>query len=245
MTNTNNEMNKDKINKNSKIFMLDNLDSFTYNLVDEFQVLGFDPIIYRNTLSADFILQKIAEYTENEDCQVIIVLSPGPGSPSEAGCLMELISKAAGKYPMLGICLGHQALIQYYGGTIARAPEIVHGKSSDITHNEQGAFTNISNPLPVARYHSLVATAMPEQLELIAYVNYVNIDNGEITKLPMAIEYQQDAILGFQFHPESILTTYGSTLLAQSLRQLSTLASAKNMLSGQAKTEKILQGKSS
>ena len=218
--------------------MIDNLDSFTYNLVDEFQVLGFDPIIYRNTLSADFILQKIAEYATKEDVQIIIVLSPGPGTPSEAGCLMELISKAAGHYPMLGICLGHQALIQYYGGTIERAPEIVHGKSSDITHLAQGAFANINNPLPVARYHSLVATKMPEQLETIAYVNYVNIDDGEVTQLPMAIEHKDEAALGFQFHPESILTTYGSTLLAQSLTHLTALASNKVM-----PTENCLQGK--
>jgi anthranilate synthase component 2 len=149
---------------------------------------------------------------------------------------MELISKAAGKYPMLGICLGHQALIQYYGGTIERAPEIVHGKSSDITHLAQGAFANISNPLPVARYHSLVATKMPEQLETIAYVNYVNIDDSEVTQLPMAIEHKKEAALGFQFHPESILTTYGSTLLAQSLTHLAALANAMP-------TENLLQGK--
>jgi len=196
---------------NTKIFMLDNLDSFTYNLVDEFHVLGFEPVVYRNTLSADFILQQMQE-CEHE---VILVLSPGPGNPSNAGCLMELIEKAAGRFPILGICLGHQALIQHYGGVIGRAPEIVHGKASNIIHSASGAFSDIGNPLPVARYHSLVATEMPEQLEVTAYC-----ESADNQHLPMAIEHGQDAVLGFQFHPESILTTYGSNLLAQSINHL-------------------------
>ncbi|XQW83701.1 aminodeoxychorismate/anthranilate synthase component II [Thalassotalea piscium] len=197
----------------AKIFMLDNLDSFTYNLVDEFQCLGFDPVIYRNTLSADFILAQIEQCTD----PVLIVLSPGPGEPSKAGCLMELIAQTAGKYPILGICLGHQALIEYYGGVIGRAPEIVHGKASNISHSGQDAFANIINPLPVARYHSLVATKMPECLSLIAQFT---TDKNDI--LPMAITHEKDNVLGFQFHPESILTTYGSTLLAQSIEHLIT-----------------------
>lgn len=189
-----------------KIFMLDNLDSFTYNLVDEFYNLGFELVIYRNTLSADFIVEQI----EAEPGDVLIVLSPGPGNPTDAGCLMDLIAQTAGKYPILGICLGHQALVQHYGGVVARAPEIVHGKSSNISHTAEGAFAGIQNPLPVARYHSLVAATMPEGLDCIAQVN----------DLPMAIEHKTDAALGFQFHPESILTTYGSHLLAQSIEHL-------------------------
>ena len=207
----------------AKIFMLDNLDSFTYNLVDELQCLGFDPVIYRNTLSADFILAQI------EQCQtpVMLVLSPGPGEPSKAGCLMELIAKTAGKYPILGICLGHQALIEHYGGVIGRAPEIVHGKASSITHSGKTAFANIINPLPVARYHSLVATQMPACLSLIAHFE---TDQNEL--LPMAIAHEQDNVLGFQFHPESILTTYGSTLLAQSIDHLIVNHLIANNLSG-------------
>lgn len=200
-----------------KIFMLDNLDSFTYNLVDEFYSLGFDLVIYRNTLSADFIVEQI----EAHQGDVLIVLSPGPGNPSEAGCLMALIEKTAGKYPILGICLGHQALVQHYGGIVDRAPEIVHGKSSNMTHTGKGAFAGISNPLPVARYHSLVAATMPDCLDCIAQVN----------NLPMAIEHTADAALGFQFHPESILTTYGSHLLAQSIEHLLALHSHKHALS--------------
>lgn len=217
-----------------KIIVLDNLDSFTYNLVDEFQCLGFDPVIYRNTLSADFILAQIAELTEKSNEQILLVLSPGPGDPSHAGCLMELIEKTVGRYPILGICLGHQALIQHYGGIIGRAPEIVHGKSSAISHNQSGAFASINNPLPVARYHSLVATSMPEQLDMIAFFDNSSFQstdsqnpeqkNNTSNKLAMAIERQQDAVLGFQFHPESILTTYGSTLLAQSIEHLRSCA---------------------
>lgn len=194
-----------------KIFMLDNLDSFTYNLVDEFQCLGFDPTIYRNTLSADFIFQQMQQCNE----PVLLVLSPGPGEPSKAGCLMELITKCAGKYPILGICLGHQALVEHYGGKVSRAPEIVHGKASSISHRQCGVFENISQPLPVARYHSLVASQVPSALDIIA-----EYETSTQVSLPMAIEHKQDAALGFQFHPESILTTYGGTLLAQTIDYL-------------------------
>ena len=196
-----------------KIVMLDNLDSFTYNLVDEFKILGIEPIIYRNTLSADFILRQIQAIK----APVLLVLSPGPGNPDNAGCLMALIEKSVGIYPILGICLGHQALVQYYGGTIGRAPEIVHGKSSPVSHNGNGVFNNIINPLPVARYHSLVATKMPDTLEMIA-----SFTTNEGVTLPMAVQHHQDGVIGFQFHPESILTTYGSNLLTQSIRHLMT-----------------------
>lgn len=216
------------------IVMLDNLDSFTYNLVDEFKCLGYEPTIYRNTLSAEFVIDKITQLNEENPAGVIIVLSPGPGDPTHAGCLMELITHCVGKYPILGICLGHQALIQHYGGVIGRAPTIVHGKSSNIVHDAKGCFNNIAMPLPVARYHSLVATTMPDTLEMIAYYDTTSEDTGEYTYrstdknnenyLSMAIQSSKDAVLGFQFHPESILTTYGSTLLAQGLTHLSELA---------------------
>jgi len=205
-----------------EIVMLDNLDSFTYNLVDEFRCLGYQLTIYRNTLSADFIFNKLQEKQQNNSAGVILVLSPGPGDPTHAGCLMPLLTLCAGQFPILGICLGHQALIQHYGGVIARAPEVVHGKSSNITHNELGAFNNIASPLPVARYHSLMASKMPQQLTMTAHVS-LSLDNKDII-LPMAIEHSSDASIGFQFHPESILTTFGTNLLAQSLRHLTALA---------------------
>lgn len=191
--------------------MLDNVDSFTYNLVDEFHVLGFEPVIYRNTLPADFILAQMEACTD----QVLLVLSPGPGSPKNAGCLMELLDKAVGKYPILGICLGHQALIEHYGGKVGRAPEIVHGKSANVKHSATGAFKNIEQPLPVARYHSLVGLEIPEALTVIAEVETTTGDT-----LTMAVEHLSERVMGFQFHPESILTTYGSTLLEQSIRCL-------------------------
>ena len=209
---------------NTKIVMLDNLDSFTYNLVDEFQTLGFEPVVYRNTISADFIVAQIREIQQTLNQQVLLVLSPGPGDPSHAGCLMELIEKTVGITPILGICLGHQAIIQHFGGIIDRAPEIVHGKSSPIEHNQKGAFNRIVNPLPVARYHSLVATKMPSNLAMTAHFT---TEQG--VQLPMAIEHQQAAIIGFQFHPESILTTYGSNLLAQSIEHLLSLNAQGNI----------------
>lgn len=205
-----------------KIIMLDNQDSFTYNLVDEFKCLGYEPLIYRNTLPVDYILEQVEnEYKKNPQ-GIIIVLSPGPGDPEHAGCLMELIANTVGKHPILGICLGHQALIQHYGGVIGRAPEIVHGKSSNVRHTGEGAFLTIANPLPVARYHSLVATQMPSSVDMIAQYT---TDEGVV--LPMAVHHSQDAAIGFQFHPESILTTYGSHLLAQSLEHLTALHQQK------------------
>ncbi|MCP4985380.1 MAG: aminodeoxychorismate/anthranilate synthase component II [Colwellia sp.] len=202
----------------TKLFMLDNLDSFTYNLVDEFQCLGFEPSVYRNTLSANFIFEKMLAHTKDTSEPVLLVLSPGPGEPSKAGCLMALIQKCAGRIPMLGICLGHQALIEHYGGQVERADEIVHGKASNITHTGTGAFDNIQTPLPVARYHSLVGTNIPEELDVIADYNGIC----------MAVSSDTDAILAFQFHPESILTTFGATLLAQSIQHLLNLAPALN-----------------
>ena len=202
----------------TKLFMLDNLDSFTYNLVDEFQCLGFEPTIYRNTLSAEFIFKKMLEHTKETGENIILVLSPGPGDPSHAGCLMELITLCAGKMPMLGICLGHQALIEHYGGSVDRAEEIVHGKASAVNHCESGPFVNIQNPLPVARYHSLVGKNVPKTLSVIADFN----------DMPMAICHEDDAVLAYQFHPESILTTFGTTLLAQSFDYLLALSERLN-----------------
>lgn len=189
-----------------KIYLLDNFDSFTYNLVDQFRSLGYEVIIYRNDVDADFIAGKLL----NETTPAALVLSPGPGAPHEAGSLMTLISKVAGKVPMLGICLGHQALVEHYGGKVERAQQVVHGKASPTIHNGQDIFADLPSPLPVARYHSLVATHVPACLEVIATTE----------DMPMAIIHRQDKAVGFQFHPESILTTLGSQLLVQSLEYL-------------------------
>ena len=189
-----------------KIYLLDNFDSFTYNLVDQFRSLGCEVVIYRNDVSADYVAEKLI----NETGKTALVLSPGPGAPHEAGCMMELIGKVAGKVPMLGICLGHQAMVEYYGGKVERAPFVVHGKASPTFHNGQGVFANLPSPLPVARYHSLVATKVPDCLDVIATTD----------DMPMAVLHPQHQAMGFQFHPESILTTLGSQLLTQTLAYL-------------------------
>lgn len=189
-----------------KIYFLDNFDSFSYNLVDELSMLGCQLVVYRNNISAQSIFDKMCQ----ETVPVLLVLSPGPGAPSDAGCLMELIALCKGRFPMLGICLGQQALTQSYGGVIGHAGETVHGKSSIITLTEHPVFAGMGDKMPVARYHSLMATKVPDDVEVIAC--YENI--------PMAIYHQQDNALGYQFHPESILTPNGALLLQQSIEFL-------------------------
>ncbi|HCV02844.1 MAG TPA: anthranilate synthase component II [Pseudoalteromonas sp.] len=189
-----------------KIYFLDNFDSFSYNLVDELSMLGCQLVVYRNNISAQSIFEKMCQ----ETVPVLLVLSPGPGAPSDAGCLMELIELCKGRFPMLGICLGQQALTQSYGGVISHAGETVHGKSSIITLTEHPVFAGMGDKMPVARYHSLMATKVPDDVEVIAC--YENI--------PMAIYHQQDNALGYQFHPESILTPNGALLLQQSIEFL-------------------------
>jgi anthranilate synthase component II len=139
-------------------------------------------------------------------------LSPGPGTPSAAGCLMELIALCKGHFPMLGICLGQQALTQSYGGVIGHAGETVHGKSSIIELAEHRVFAGMGRSMPVARYHSLMATKVPDSLAVIA----------QYQTIPMAIYHQQHKVLGYQFHPESILTPNGALLLQQSIAYLTT-----------------------
>ena len=183
-----------------RVFLLDNFDSFTYNLVDQFRVMGAQVTVYRNDIDPQFIINQMA----NSDLAPVLVLSPGPGSPSDAGCLVELIKLSIGKVPMLGICLGHQAIIEAFGGTI--------GLASNIHHDDKGPFAGLVNPMPVARYHSLMAHKIPSTLEAIAHVD----------DIVMAVIDQSQQIIGFQFHPESILTPGGETLLAKSLMMLTT-----------------------
>lgn len=190
----------------SIIYLLDNIDSFTYNLVDEFAQLGYPLKLYRNTVPAEFIFNKMQQEQE----PVLLVLSPGPGAPSEAGSMPELLKLCAGRFPVLGICLGHQAIVEHYGGKVGRAGETVHGKTSSIHLNLHPVFEGLPNPFPVARYHSLMATDLPDALQNIASYKHI----------PMAVINEQDRMLGFQFHPESILTTLGKPLLDQSIRYL-------------------------
>ncbi|AWL11721.1 Anthranilate synthase [Saliniradius amylolyticus] len=189
-----------------RIILVDNFDSFTYNLVDEMRCMGFELTVYRNQQSADFILKQL----ERSPTPPLLMLSPGPGAPADAGCVPELLNKVAGRFPVLGICLGHQAIVEHFGGTVGRADTVMHGKSSAIEHCGDKMFSDLPNPLPVARYHSLVAHSVPDSLDVLA----------EFNQLPMAVYHQEQQMLGFQFHPESILTSLGSQLLTQSIHFL-------------------------
>lgn len=184
------------------ILLLDNIDSFTYNLVDQLRSSGHRVVIYRNQIPADVIISKLAEM-ENP----VLMLSPGPGTPSEAGCMPELLTKLRGKLPIIGICLGHQAIVETYSGHVGQAGEILHGKASQVEHDGEGMFAGLPSPLPVARYHSLVGSQIPEGLTV----------NATFNGMVMAVRQDEDRVCGFQFHPESILTTQGARLLEQTL----------------------------
>ena len=186
----------------ANIVFIDNFDSFTYNLVDQFRSLGHQVTIYRNHIAADTI-QNAVEALE----QRVIVLSPGPGAPSEAGVMPEILKRLKGKVPMIGICLGHQAIVEAYGGTVAGAGEIVHGKVSMMEHQNHALYQGLPSPLAIARYHSLVATHVSEELTVTA----------EVDGLVMSVVHEQDKVCGFQFHPESIMTTQGATLLENAI----------------------------
>lgn len=186
----------------ANIVFVDNFDSFTYNLVDQFRSLGHSVTIYRNNIPAESIEQAVNEL-ENP----VVLLSPGPGVPSEAGSMPELIQRIKGKVPMIGVCLGHQAIVEAYGGTVAGAGEIIHGKVSMMEHQNHATYANLPSPLAIARYHSLVATKVPEELTVTA----------EVDGLTMSVVHERDKVCGFQFHPESIMTTYGATLLANAI----------------------------
>ncbi len=184
------------------ILLIDNVDSFTYNLVDQLRSSGHNVVIYRNQIPAEVIIEKLSQLEKP-----VLMLSPGPGAPSEAGCMPELLKRLRGQLPIIGICLGHQAIVETYGGYVGQAGEILHGKASSITHDNEGMFAGMNNPLPVARYHSLVGSQIPEGL-------VVNARYGDMV---MAVRHEEDRVCGFQFHPESILTSQGARLLEQTL----------------------------
>lgn len=186
----------------ANIIFIDNFDSFTYNLVDQFRSLGHQVTVYRNSISAQAIETAVAELDNP-----VVLLSPGPGAPSEAGSMPEILQRLKGKVPMIGICLGHQAIVEAYGGTVAGAGEIIHGKVSMMEHENHATYQGLPSPLAIARYHSLVATKVPETLTVTA----------EVDGLVMSVVQEQDKVCGFQFHPESIMTTYGATLLANAI----------------------------
>lgn len=190
------------------LVLIDNQDSFTYNLVDELKVLGVTLTVFRNTVNPNLVIEKLNQYSHSG--KTLLMLSPGPGAPSEAGNMPSIIKSVAGKYPVIGICLGHQAIVEHYHGVVARAEAVMHGKASLMKHSHPEIFNNLPNPMTIARYHSLAANKVPSDLQIIA----------EIDGLVMAVLHQQDKMLGFQFHPESVLTCLGSQLLLQALQFL-------------------------
>ena len=181
------------------ILLIDNFDSFTFNLCEEFQSRGCHVEVWRNDISAEEALALAYKMPAPR----LIVLSPGPGTPKEAGCCIELIQKSQGKIPLLGVCLGHQAIVEAFGGSVGSAQSIMHGKISVISHDGQDIFASLPPQLSVARYHSLVATKLPDVLKIRA----------SYEDLVMAVSYATYPILGLQFHPESILTTLGGQLI--------------------------------
>ncbi|QJC29405.1 anthranilate synthase component II [Enterobacteriaceae endosymbiont of Plateumaris pusilla] len=187
----------------SNIFILDNIDSFTYNLVDQIRSLNHKVIIYRNNIPINFLLKKLSKIKNP-----ILLLSPGPGLPSNAGFMPDLLKILIGKLPIIGICLGHQAIIESYGGYIIRAKKILHGKSSAIIHDNKAMFFGIKNPMNVARYHSLIVDKIPNILTI----------NSKYKNIIMSFRFNYNRICGFQFHPESILTPDGNILIKQTIR---------------------------
>lgn len=189
------------------ILMIDNYDSFTYNIVQYLAELKADVEVYRND---ELILADIERLSPEK-----IVISPGPCTPNEAGVSVDTISTFAGKIPILGICLGHQSIGQAFGGQIVRAKQVMHGKTSIMHHSDSGVFKGLSNPFQATRYHSLVIeqATLPECLEVTAWTENADGSLDEI----MGVRHKELSVEGVQFHPESILTQHGHDLLSNFL----------------------------
>jgi anthranilate synthase/aminodeoxychorismate synthase-like glutamine amidotransferase len=185
-----------------RMLLIDNYDSFTYNLVQAFATLGAEVSVYRNDeITVDEALR--LEPTH-------LVISPGPGRPEDAGVSLDMIGAFAGRVPVLGVCLGHQCLVQHFGGEIVRAGRLMHGKTSLASHDGQTIYDGLPQPLEVGRYHSLCAEAasLPDELQLTS-----ETDRGEV----MGVRHRELALEGVQFHPESVLTPDGNRLMANFL----------------------------
>ncbi|MEK6934148.1 MAG: aminodeoxychorismate/anthranilate synthase component II [Nanoarchaeota archaeon] len=180
------------------ILFIDNFDSFTYNLVDEFEKKDCRVEVYRNNTSMNKIEELVSSRKPN-----LIVISPGPSSPGEAGNSIKIINEYSGRTPIFGVCLGHQAIVEAFGGVVDRAPEAIHGKSCPIAHDGRSIFKGLENPLRVGRYHSLIATRLPESL----------IETANYQSLNMAVRHREYFVEGVQFHPESILTPSGGLMI--------------------------------
>ncbi len=185
-----------------RVLMIDNYDSFTYNLVQYLAELGAEVTVWRND---QFELDDVAELAPD-----LVVISPGPGRPESAGLSMPLVERFACEYPILGVCLGHQAIAQVFGGRVVRAERIMHGKTSEIRHDGRGVFRDLPNPMTATRYHSLLLAreSVPPEIEVCA-----ETAEGEI----MGLRVRDKAVAGVQFHPESILSPEGKALLKNAL----------------------------
>ncbi len=190
------------------LLMIDNYDSFTYNLVQYLGELGADVRVFRNDR---ITVEQIEELAPEQ-----IVISPGPCTPNEAGVSVDAIRRFAGHVPILGVCLGHQSIGQAFGGRIVHAGQIMHGKTSMIYHRDVGVFTQLPNPLEATRYHSLVIdpASLPDCLEITAWTEDERGEPDEI----MGVRHRELAVEGVQFHPESILTQHGHDLLRNFLK---------------------------
>jgi anthranilate synthase component 2 len=181
------------------VLFIDNFDSFVFNLVDEFARRGCNVDVWRNDISAKKALDIVDSMTGHK----LVVLSPGPGNPDSAGNCMEIIKQAPADLPISGVCLGHQSIVQALGGEVDLAGEVVHGKQGRIEHNGAGYFKGLPVPMTAGRYHSLVGTRIPEELFITA----------RLGNLVMGVHHIDRPLSGVQFHPESILTPYGSRLI--------------------------------
>ncbi|TAK52459.1 MAG: aminodeoxychorismate/anthranilate synthase component II [Gammaproteobacteria bacterium] len=186
------------------MLLIDNYDSFTYNLVQAFLVLGAEVLVYRN--------DEIDPAAARALGPTHLCISPGPGMPGEAGVSLRMIEAFAGRVPVLGVCLGHQSLVEVFGGRVVRAPRLMHGKTSPVLHDGCGVLDGLSSPFEAGRYHSLIAEreGLPAELEVTAWTA-----EGEV----MGVRHRALAVEGVQFHPESILTPEGPRLMRNFLLQ--------------------------
>lgn len=186
------------------VLFIDNFDSFTYNLVDEFAKRGCNVKVYRNNTPVDKVHRVVKEFQPG-----LIALSPGPGTPKEAGISIELVKQYKGSLPIFGVCLGHQCIVEAFGGKVGKASSVVHGKPSSIKHDGKRIFKGLENPFQAGRYHSLTATKVPSCLEVTAA--------GGKEKV-MAVRHRRYLVEGVQFHPESILTASGGRIIENLIR---------------------------
>jgi anthranilate synthase/aminodeoxychorismate synthase-like glutamine amidotransferase len=200
--------------KVTRVVVIDSYDSFVYNLVQYLGELGVEPVVHRNDAISVAEVMALAPDA--------VLLSPGPGRPEDAGIICDLIPACAeAGIPLLGVCLGHQAIGHVYGAQVVHAPELMHGKTSEIRHTDKGVFAGLPNPLTATRYHSLVvdARSVPDCLEVTATIQDSTGDHGTGHDMVMGVRHRDFDVEGVQFHPESILTAAGHELLANFVRR--------------------------